>query len=76
VPPRGSADPSRISCHSQQDPTSYARLDRDDEARTAFESLSYFHRKEYADWIVEAKREETRRRRVAKTLERLRAPGD
>jgi Bacteriocin-protection, YdeI or OmpD-Associated/Domain of unknown function (DUF1905) len=49
-------------------------LDGDDEARTVFESLSYSHRKEYADWIVEAKREETRRRRVAETLERLRAP--
>jgi uncharacterized protein YdeI (YjbR/CyaY-like superfamily) len=42
----------------------------------AFESLSYSHRKEYADWIVEAKREETRRRRAAETLERLRAPSD
>jgi hypothetical protein len=51
-------------------------LDRDDEARTAFESLSYSHRKEYADRIVEAKSGETRRRRVAKTLEGLLAPGD
>lgn len=50
-----------------------AALDGDDEARSAFESLSYSHRKEYADWIVEAKRDETRRRRIAKTLERLRA---
>jgi Bacteriocin-protection, YdeI or OmpD-Associated/Domain of unknown function (DUF1905) len=51
-------------------------LDGDDEAHTAFESLSYSHRKEYANWIVEAKREETRRRRVGETLERLRAPSD
>ena len=50
-----------------------AALDGDNEARSAFESLSYSHRKEYADWIVEAKRDETRRRRIAKTLERLRA---
>ena len=50
-----------------------AALDGDDEARSAFESLSYAHRREYADWIVEAKRDETRRRRIAKTLERLRA---
>ena len=50
-----------------------AALDGDDEARSAFESLSYSHRKEYADWILEAKRDETRRRRIAKTLERLRA---
>jgi hypothetical protein len=50
-----------------------AALDGDDEARSVFESLSYSHRKEYADWIVEAKRDETRRRRITKTLERLRA---
>lgn len=50
-----------------------AALDGDDEARSAFESLSYTHRREYADWIVEAKRDETRRRRIAKTLERLRS---
>ncbi|MGH3019672.1 MAG: YdeI/OmpD-associated family protein [Gaiellaceae bacterium] len=50
-----------------------AALDGDDEARGAFESLSYSHRKEYTDWIVEAKRDDTRRRRIAKTLERLRA---
>lgn len=50
-----------------------AALDGDDEARSAFESLSYTHRREYADWIVEAKRDETRRRRIAKTLELLRS---
>ena len=50
-----------------------AALDGDDEARSAFEALSYSHRKEYAAWIVEAKRDETRRRRIAKTLERLHA---
>ena len=50
-----------------------AALDGDDQARSAFESLSYTHRREYADWIVEAKRDETRRRRIAKTLERVRS---
>lgn len=48
-----------------------AALDDDGAARAAFDALSYSHRKEYADWIAEAKREETRRRRVEKTLERL-----
>jgi Bacteriocin-protection, YdeI or OmpD-Associated/Domain of unknown function (DUF1905) len=50
-----------------------AALDGDEAARAAFESLSYSHRKEYADWVADAKRDETRQRRLAKTLERLRA---
>jgi Bacteriocin-protection, YdeI or OmpD-Associated/Domain of unknown function (DUF1905) len=50
-----------------------AALDADEAARDAFDALSYSHRKEYADWIVEAKREDTRRRRVDKTLDRLRS---
>ena len=37
-----------------------------------FDSLSYTHRKEYAQWIAEAKKEETRVRRVEKTIEMLR----
>jgi hypothetical protein len=43
------------------------------DAKAAFEALSFTHRKEYARWVAEAKREETRERRVAKALERLRA---
>jgi uncharacterized protein YdeI (YjbR/CyaY-like superfamily) len=35
--------------------------------------MSYSHRREYVDWIAEAKRPETRRRRIERTLERLRA---
>jgi Bacteriocin-protection, YdeI or OmpD-Associated/Domain of unknown function (DUF1905) len=44
----------------------------DPEAQAAFERLAYTHRKEYARWIEEAKREETRQRRVAQALEMLR----
>src|SRR5204862_140940 len=40
-------------------------LARDAEARTSFERLAYTHRKEYARWIGEAKRDETQRRRIA-----------
>lgn len=36
-----------------------------------FEGLSFSHRREYAQWIAEAKRPETRARRVAGTLDRL-----
>ncbi|MDB5196100.1 MAG: YdeI/OmpD-associated family protein, partial [Flaviaesturariibacter sp.] len=36
-----------------------------------FNSLSFTNRKEYLDWVVSAKREETRATRVAETIERL-----
>lgn len=36
-----------------------------------FESLSYTHRKEYCRWISEAKKEETRLKRVQKAVEML-----
>ena len=41
-------------------------------ARQFFDGLSFTHRKEYADWIAEAKREETRARRVERALAMLR----
>jgi hypothetical protein len=45
----------------------------DREAKAAFDSFSYTHRKEYARWIAEAKREDTRERRLARAVEMLRA---
>jgi len=54
-------------------PTALAHAFAEDAAaRAAFDGLSYTHRKEYARWIEEAKRDETRERRVAKALEMLR----
>jgi hypothetical protein len=50
-----------------------AALASDDAARAAYERLAYTHRKEFAHWVAEAKRDETRERRVAQTLEMLRA---
>ena len=47
-------------------------LSRDAVARTAFERMSYTHRKEYVQAVEEAKKPETRQRRIAKTLEMLR----
>jgi hypothetical protein len=49
-----------------------AALAGDQEAREVYGSLSYRHRKEYADWVAEAKRPETRERRAAKAIELLR----
>lgn len=39
--------------------------------RERFDALAYTHRKEYAQWVAEAKREETRARRVAKAVEMI-----
>lgn len=40
-------------------------------AGATFEALAYTHRKEYARWIAEAKKPETRTRRVAKAVAML-----
>jgi Bacteriocin-protection, YdeI or OmpD-Associated/Domain of unknown function (DUF1905) len=40
--------------------------------RDDFDALSFTHRREYVRWIEEAKREETRERRLAKAVEMLR----
>jgi uncharacterized protein YdeI (YjbR/CyaY-like superfamily) len=37
----------------------------------AFDRLSHTHRKVYAVWITEAKKQETRDRRIAKAIEML-----
>ena len=41
--------------------------------RPIFDRLSYTHRKEYCRWISEAKREETRVKRLQKAVEMLRS---
>ena len=37
----------------------------------SFESLSYTHKKEFVDWVESAKKAETRKRRIVKSLEML-----
>jgi hypothetical protein len=46
-------------------------LSKDEGAKAFFDKLSYTHQKEYVTWINEAKKEETRRNRLAKTIELL-----
>ncbi|HLG15824.1 MAG TPA: YdeI/OmpD-associated family protein [Blastocatellia bacterium] len=46
-------------------------LSKSKRARAYFESLSPSHRKAYVEFILEAKRPETRERRVKQTIERL-----
>jgi hypothetical protein len=45
----------------------------DDAARAAFDGLAPSHRKEWVRWVEEAKKPETRRARIEKTVESLRA---
>jgi hypothetical protein len=49
-----------------------AALEGDPVAAAAFEELSYSHRREYARWVAEAKRDSTRTDRAAKSVDRLR----
>ena len=46
-----------------------AALERNAEARAAFERFSPSHRREYSEWVAEAKTDATRERRVATTIE-------
>jgi uncharacterized protein YdeI (YjbR/CyaY-like superfamily) len=48
-------------------------LAADPEAQAAFDALAYTHRKEFARWVAEAKRAQTRDKRVSQALEMLRA---
>jgi hypothetical protein len=45
-----------------------AALKKNKKALTAFESFSYSHKKEYVEWISEAKREATRQKRIETML--------
>jgi hypothetical protein len=68
---RVKAPPSAaVKARSELEPPDYM-LDalRTGAALEAFEALSPSHRREYVEWIAEAKREETRQRRLATAVE-------
>jgi hypothetical protein len=46
-------------------------LNRNKEAQAFYQTLSYTHKREYVRWIEEAKRSETRKDRVIKTIAML-----
>jgi Bacteriocin-protection, YdeI or OmpD-Associated/Domain of unknown function (DUF1905) len=48
-------------------------LAADPQAAAAFERMAFTRRKEYARWIAEAKRAQTRQRRVAQAVQMIRA---
>lgn len=47
-------------------------LKKDEQAWSNWEKFNYTHKKEYVEWIVDAKQEETRKRRIAQALEMIR----
>ena len=46
-------------------------LSKNKKAKQTFENFAYSHKKEYLEWIIEAKTEETRNKRMATALEWL-----
>ena len=46
-----------------------AAMKKNKKALAAFDGFSYSHKKEYLEWITEAKTEATRQRRIATALE-------
>lgn len=71
-------DEIQVSVESDAEPRVVAipkdllkELKKDKEVKALFDRLSYTHRKEYVTWIEEAKREQTRKRRIVKTIAML-----
>jgi hypothetical protein len=55
-----------------EEPSDFAALlAANPRARAAFDALSYTHRKEYVRWITDAKRDETRQRRLQRSIDLL-----
>ncbi|MEI9959380.1 MAG: YdeI/OmpD-associated family protein [Ferruginibacter sp.] len=46
-------------------------LDKNKAAAVFFDSLAFSHKREYVEWIVSAKKEETQARRLETTMEKL-----
>lgn len=47
-------------------------LKKDEEAWEHWDNFTYSHKKEYVEWIDDAKQDETRKRRIAQALEMIR----
>lgn len=71
VPSRGVRKPTAPRPPPETPPDLSAALQKNAAARRTFEAFPPSHRREYVEWIVEAKREETRLRRLAQAVEWL-----
>lgn len=49
-----------------------AALSADQQAREIYGSLPASHQREYAEWVADARQEETRHRRALRAVDRLR----
>ena len=56
---------------SEAPPDLAAALKKNAKARTTFDGFSPSHKREYVEWITEAKRDETRKRRLEQAVEML-----
>lgn len=54
--------PEELESVLRKDPTAWAN----------WEAYTYSHKKEYAEWVADAKKDETRKRRIAQALEMIR----
>jgi len=76
---KGPGDVVEVTVEKDEDersvdvPREFEKLLRKEKLWSVFDKLSYTHKKEYVRWITEAKREETRASRLAKSVEMLRA---
>jgi hypothetical protein len=48
-----------------------AALSTNAKAKAAFDAMAFTHRKEYARWVAEAKRDDTRQRRVSQAVDMI-----
>ena len=70
-PPRKSGSARRPALKIP--PALQAALKKDHAAATAFKAFSPSHQREYIEWITEAKKDETRDRRIAQTIQQVKA---
>jgi uncharacterized protein YdeI (YjbR/CyaY-like superfamily) len=48
-------------------------LNKNKDAKAIFDKIAYTHRKEYVNWITEAKKAETRQRRISQAVEMIKS---
>ncbi len=64
--------PMRVAKPELIAPEAFAKaLAKNKKAKTTFDNFSPSHRREYIEWILEAKREDTVKKRIESSLEML-----
>lgn len=68
TPNRGKDAPAKKRAPLRTPPSLSAALERNAKAKTTFDNFSASHKREYIEWITEAKSAETRDRRIEQAL--------